>query len=84
MALIHKKLKVPRFAEAQIHPRGLTVFAMMYAPHIVVVDRFGAVVAGHQLPPRSSLVGMKWVNATTLCGLLVQYATTYAERFALP
>ena len=72
-------VQVPRFDKSKT-AGGFNVFAMMYAPFVVVVDMDGAVITGRALPRNSALWGLKWVNSSTIVGLLVTW-TTYAERW---
>eukprot|EP00667_Euglena_gracilis_P006961 EG_transcript_7032 len=78
MRTIVHKLRVPKFDRTQV-VNGYNLFAMMYAPFVVVVGMDGTVVTGRKLPANTALRGVKWVNSSTMVGLLVKW-TLYAER----
>eukprot|EP00668_Euglena_longa_P046428 GGOE01062113.1.p2 GENE.GGOE01062113.1~~GGOE01062113.1.p2 ORF type:complete len:595 (+),score=150.87 GGOE01062113.1:15-1799(+) len=78
MRTITHKLRVPKFDRTQV-ANGFNLFTMMYAPFVVVVSMDGVVVTGRKLPANTALWGAKWVNSSTIVGLLLKW-TIYAER----
>eukprot|EP01012_Entosiphon_sulcatum_P033949 TRINITY_DN429_c0_g1_i1.p1 TRINITY_DN429_c0_g1~~TRINITY_DN429_c0_g1_i1.p1 ORF type:complete len:620 (-),score=73.41 TRINITY_DN429_c0_g1_i1:23-1852(-) len=52
---------------------GATLFAFRYLPYIVILDIYGNIMATKTFDYLTTVVAPKWVNSTTISGILKRY-----------
>jgi len=75
---LRRALCVVRLNRTAAFTRSLTLFAFRYLPYILLLDQYANIVASHTFNYLTTVESPKWVNSTTVSGILRKYGNAPA------
>eukprot|EP00667_Euglena_gracilis_P003414 EG_transcript_3417 len=73
LAKLRKALCVVRYNRRTAFTEVINLFSFRYLPYVLLVDLYGNILASHTFDYLTTLVAPKWVNSTTISGILKRY-----------